>query len=328
MEEGEIAVSPMAKMRPPKVPDEPPHVLSDDELHRLLATCDGTTFEDRRDAAILRVFIGTGARLAEVTGLRWTPGDPETQDVDLDAQTIHVLGKGRRPRVVHMGAKAAKAIDRYLRLRARHAHADAPALWLGERGPMTVSRHRSDGAPTGRPGRAARTPPAPVPPRLRERRPHGWHERGRPHAARRMAIAGDAGAVRPRRRLGSRHRREPATQPGRPTVTDDIPDLPDLPERPSDYIQTLKVLRCHSCRTPLGRIWEMRRADGTRHADIAELETEREADWIEGMWVLGGPLEHRTRFQLPARVRCRYRHTTAIRWDSKARRWKTYLDHA
>lgn len=139
VEEGEIAVSPMAKMRPPRVPDTPPHVLNQDELRRLLATCDGTTFDDRRDTAILRVFIGTGARLAEVAGLHWTPGDPETQDVDLDAQTIHVLGKGRRPRVVHMGAKAAKGVDRYLRVRARHAHADSPALWLGERGAMTVS---------------------------------------------------------------------------------------------------------------------------------------------------------------------------------------------
>ncbi|HSW41272.1 MAG TPA: tyrosine-type recombinase/integrase [Patescibacteria group bacterium] len=139
VEEGEITTSPMAKMRPPKVPDVPPAVLTDDELRRLLATCAGTTFEDRRDQAIIRTFAGTGARLSEVTGLRWTPKDPETNDVDLDAATIHVLGKGRRPRVAHMGAKAAKAIDRYLRLRARHAHADSTSLWIGERGPLTVS---------------------------------------------------------------------------------------------------------------------------------------------------------------------------------------------
>lgn len=156
VEEGEITASPMARMRPPKVPDEPPKVLSEDELRRLLATCDGTGYEDRRDAAILRTFIGTGARLAEVTGLRWTPDNPETNDVDLDAQTLHVLGKGRRPRVVHMGTRGAKAVDRYLRLRSRHAHAGSPALWLGERGPMTVSgiaqmvRRRGDQA--GLPG--------------------------------------------------------------------------------------------------------------------------------------------------------------------------------
>jgi site-specific recombinase XerD len=156
VDEGEITVSPMAKMRPPIVPDEPPPVLTDDEQKRLLQTCDGSSFEDRRDAAILRTFMGTGARLAEVTGLCWTPKDPETNAVDLDAQTMTVLGKGRRPRVVHMGAKAAKAIDRYLRLRSRHPHHDSTSLWIGERGAMTVSgiaqmvRRRGDQA--GLPG--------------------------------------------------------------------------------------------------------------------------------------------------------------------------------
>ena len=66
VEEGEIQVSPMARMKPPHVPDEPPAVLRDDELRGLLATCErGTSFEDRRDAAIIRVFIDTGARRAE-----------------------------------------------------------------------------------------------------------------------------------------------------------------------------------------------------------------------------------------------------------------------
>ena len=74
VEEGEIQVSPMARMRPPHVPDEPPPVLRDEELRRLLATCErGTSFEDRRDAAIIRVFIDTGARRAEVAGLRIRP---------------------------------------------------------------------------------------------------------------------------------------------------------------------------------------------------------------------------------------------------------------
>ena len=65
-------------MKPPKVTDNPPPVLKEDELARLLATCDkGNDFESRRDAALLQVFIDTGARLAEVVGLT-------VEDVDLD----------------------------------------------------------------------------------------------------------------------------------------------------------------------------------------------------------------------------------------------------
>ena len=44
----------MATMRPPHVPETPPNVYTDDEIHRLLAACEGRTFEDRRDMAIVR----------------------------------------------------------------------------------------------------------------------------------------------------------------------------------------------------------------------------------------------------------------------------------
>jgi site-specific recombinase XerD len=42
-EEGEIPADPMAKMKPPRVPEQPAPVLTEDLLHRLLATCAGAT---------------------------------------------------------------------------------------------------------------------------------------------------------------------------------------------------------------------------------------------------------------------------------------------
>ena len=51
-----------------EVPEQPVAVLTSDEQRLLLATCMGRSFEDRRDTAIFRVFIDTGARLAEVSG--------------------------------------------------------------------------------------------------------------------------------------------------------------------------------------------------------------------------------------------------------------------
>ena len=65
----------------PKVPESPPDVLEDDQLRDLLKACDGSTFDDRRDAAIICAFIDTGARLAEVAGLR-------IDDLDLDQLTL------------------------------------------------------------------------------------------------------------------------------------------------------------------------------------------------------------------------------------------------
>ena len=138
-DEGEIKASPMSKMRPPRIPETPPQVLRDDDLKKLLTACSGPRFEDLRDEAILRVFIGTGARLAEVAALRWTPTDHATNDVDLDQAVIRVMGKGGRERVVVMGSKATRAVDKYIRRRAKHRHANESTLWLAAKGPFSYS---------------------------------------------------------------------------------------------------------------------------------------------------------------------------------------------
>jgi site-specific recombinase XerD len=134
---GEITDSPMAKMHPPKVPEVPVPVLTDDQIRKLFAAADGKDFESRRDTAVLRLFFDSGMRLSELTNLK-------VEDVDLDAQVAIVLGKGRRPRACPFGAKTASAIDRYLRLRSRRSYAaTSDRLWLGVRGPLAVSGVRS-----------------------------------------------------------------------------------------------------------------------------------------------------------------------------------------
>jgi site-specific recombinase XerD len=130
--EGELDASPMTGMKPPQLPDEPPPVLTDDQFRRLLKSCDGRDFTDRRDTAIIRLFIDTGVRVSEAAGIM-------LDDLELDDQVVIVLGKGRRPRAVPFGRKTALALDRYLRLRASHQYAHLPNLWIGTRGAMTPS---------------------------------------------------------------------------------------------------------------------------------------------------------------------------------------------
>jgi site-specific recombinase XerD len=129
LEEGEIAASPMANIGRPIVPEQPVAVLSQSELEKLLKACAGTTFTDRRDMAILALFIDTGVRRAELAGLR-------VEDVDLELDVARVTGKGRRERIVPFGRKTAMILDRYVRARARHRSADLPAFWLGQAGAM------------------------------------------------------------------------------------------------------------------------------------------------------------------------------------------------
>ena len=131
VDEDEIETSPMARMKPPIVPEQPIQVLDDAALKALLRTSVGKDFADRRDAAIIRTFLDTGARLAELAGLT-------VSQLDLSEDVIVVLGKGRRERVLPFGAKTSMALDRYLRGRARHPQAQrTDALWLGPKGPLT-----------------------------------------------------------------------------------------------------------------------------------------------------------------------------------------------
>ncbi|MCL5957857.1 MAG: tyrosine-type recombinase/integrase [Chloroflexi bacterium] len=130
LQEGEVKASPMEKMKPPHVPEEPPDVLTEDELKALLKACDGRDFEERRDTAIIRLFLDTGMRLAELAGLK-------LEDIDFEHNIAAVLGKGRRPRACPFGRRTAQALDRYLRSRTQHRCAEEPHLWLGHAGPMT-----------------------------------------------------------------------------------------------------------------------------------------------------------------------------------------------
>lgn len=138
-DEGEIEASPMLRMRPPRIPEQPVPVLQAEDLAAVLRVCEGPGLEQRRDMALLRVLIDTGLRLAELSGLRYRPDDPDDSDVDLDAQTVTVVGKGTRLRVVRIGAKAVQALDRYLRERSRHPFAYSEWLWLSQKGRLTQS---------------------------------------------------------------------------------------------------------------------------------------------------------------------------------------------
>ncbi len=132
---------PMAGLKPPHVPEKPVPVFAADDLAKLERACAGRSFQQRRDAAVIAVFRATGIRLSELAGLRCDPGDPPRSDLDLWHREITVHGKGRKTRVVKISFDAARSLDRYIRVRARHAQAYRPQLWLGvsNRGPMTAS---------------------------------------------------------------------------------------------------------------------------------------------------------------------------------------------
>jgi site-specific recombinase XerD len=191
---------PMAGLKPPHVPDKPVPVFTGEDLARLERACAGRSFQQRRDAGVIAVFRATGMRLSELAGIRYDPDDPRRSDVDLWHREITVRGKGRKTRTVKIGHDAARALDRYLRVRARHAQAYRPQLWLGinNRGPMTASgiyqvidrRGRQCGVEVS-PHRFRH----PLQPRLAGSR----RCRGRPDGAERLDLPADAPPLRRQR---------------------------------------------------------------------------------------------------------------------------------
>jgi integrase/recombinase XerD len=131
VEEDELNESPLARVRVPKPDPPPPNVLGEEQLRAVLRACEGRSFEDRRDAALIRFMLATGLRVSETCSL-------EVGDIDLSLRLATVRsGKGDKARIVRFDPSTAKHIDRYLRVRARHRYARRRDLWIGFRGPLT-----------------------------------------------------------------------------------------------------------------------------------------------------------------------------------------------
>lgn len=119
--------NPTVGVRAPDVPLPPVDVVPDDHLRAVLATCATGTFVDLRDAAIIRVLVACGLRRGELCSL-------DLDDLDLNAATFVVAGKGGKPRLVSIGGtRTALALSRYLRVRRRQPGAAEPALFLSTR---------------------------------------------------------------------------------------------------------------------------------------------------------------------------------------------------
>ncbi len=103
--------NPAQLIQAPKTPRKLPKLLDVDESHRLLDTphADNETQDvlRLRDLAMAELFYSSGLRLSELTGLN-------IHDIDFDNRLITVLGKGDKQRVIPIGRKACKAINRWL----------------------------------------------------------------------------------------------------------------------------------------------------------------------------------------------------------------------
>jgi integrase/recombinase XerD len=105
--EGMLENDPTAALSAPRRGRRLPHVLTRDEVNRLLAEADSTEPAGRRDRALLETMYACGLRASETIGL-------ELADLDLEEQVLRAKGKGSKERVVPIGRQAVQALRIYL----------------------------------------------------------------------------------------------------------------------------------------------------------------------------------------------------------------------
>ncbi len=105
---GVIKNNPAQGVQTPKMEKYMPTFLSVDEAFELLdASKDDNSASGLRNLAMLELFYSSGLRLAELAGL-------DTEDVNFTAALVKLRGKGKKERIVPVGAQALEAVRRYL----------------------------------------------------------------------------------------------------------------------------------------------------------------------------------------------------------------------
>lgn len=132
------ADNPAARVQPPNQGTRLPKALTLDQVQALLDAPDTTEVIGVRDAALLEMLYGTGARISEIVALD-VDDVARLLDADPDSTAgLRLIGKGNKERIVPLGSFARKALQAWL-VRGRpelasRSKGSQPALLLNQRG--------------------------------------------------------------------------------------------------------------------------------------------------------------------------------------------------
>ncbi len=126
VDEGLLENNPTEDFDAPRATKSLPHVLSHDEVERMIASPDLSGERGIRDAAILELFYSCGLRISELAEL-------PLRDVLLEESELRVRGKGSKVRIVPLGERAAERVQAWLKIRPGWK-AKQPTLFLSTRG--------------------------------------------------------------------------------------------------------------------------------------------------------------------------------------------------
>jgi len=108
-----ITASPMSMIKAPKVPERLPVFVDDKKLDYLLDSGEffDESFPSQRDKLVIEVLFGTGMRLSELLGLK-------NGDVDFYEESIKVLGKRKKERIIPITKQLVAQLKTYIELKS------------------------------------------------------------------------------------------------------------------------------------------------------------------------------------------------------------------
>ena len=119
----QLEENPVAELEYPKLRKSLPKYLTMEECSKLLSSVSGQN--EKRDYAILMLFLNCGIRRSELVGLNMS---------DVYEDRIRVVGKGNKERFVYFGTPCRKAIDSYMEVRKNMILTDNRALFGSRNG--------------------------------------------------------------------------------------------------------------------------------------------------------------------------------------------------
>ncbi|MEQ8908453.1 MAG: tyrosine-type recombinase/integrase [Vicingaceae bacterium] len=127
-----IKLSPTSKVSSPKVEKSLPHYVKANEMDHLLDSIEFTNdFPGQRDRLILELLYATGIRLSELIKLK-------ESNLDFGANTLKVLGKRNKERIVPLSQGLAAALRQYLVL--KNGVQQTPYLFVTDKGKKLYSK--------------------------------------------------------------------------------------------------------------------------------------------------------------------------------------------
>lgn len=104
----ELTTNPTLSIHAPKIPKKLPQYVDAKDMEHLFSDIPfEDSFEGVRDRTILELFYATGMRLSELLNIK-------TQDIHLQDNTVKVLGKRNKERIIPFGNKLSELLTIYL----------------------------------------------------------------------------------------------------------------------------------------------------------------------------------------------------------------------